>query len=188
MPRRKEIYRKGSSIEEVATLYRSLGTIKKVAAHFNLSEKTIGKYLKTAGIETSRGRKKGKKIGPVKHHSALVKWVKENPDVELPRSITQISELTGCSVDTVKSYLKRRREDVLEYVENLPNLAEEKLLLYDVKGRPIPTQAISWYIRSVDKYGLEIIIRAQLKNGKSYTFRNSIEEWKRILTPPTNQD
>jgi len=188
MSRRKEIYKRGASIEEVISLYDTLGTIDKVAAHFNLSGRTIRKYLKEAGVELTRGRKFGVKVGSVKHHSALVEWVREHPEVELPRSINEISSLTGCSIDVVKSYLRRRRERVLDYVEKMPNLSDRTLLLYDEKGRPIPTRAMEWYIRSVDKYGLEIIIRSKLKNGKNYIFRNSMEEWEKILNPPTNQD
>jgi hypothetical protein len=181
MGRAKEIYKRGGSVEEVISLYNSLGTVEKVAANFNLSPRTIRKYLKGAGVEMKRGRRFGVKVGSVKHHSALIDWIKENPEIELPRSVPEISALTGCSTDVVKSYLKRRRERVLDYVETLPNLLEKSLLLYDTKGNPIPTKAFEWYIRSVDKYGLDIIIRARLKNGKSYVFRNSLEEWQEIL-------
>lgn len=188
MGRRKEIYKRGASIEEVISLYESLGTVEKVGAHFNLSGRTIRKYLKEAGVKLTRGRKFGVKIGSVKHHSALVEWVREHPGVELPRSINEIAKLTGCSIDVVKSYLRRRREKVLDYVEKMPNLSDKNLLLYDEKERPIPTKAMEWYIRSVDKYGLEIIIRAHLKNGKSYVFRNSMEEWEKILDENSRKD
>jgi hypothetical protein len=187
MGRAKEIYKRGGSVEEVISLYNSLGTVEKVAANFNLSPRTIRKYLKGAGVEMKRGRRFGVKVGSVKHHSALIDWIKENPEIELPRSVPEISALTGCSTDVVKSYLKRRRERVLDYVETLPNLLEKSLLLYDTKGNPIPTKAFEWYIRSVDKYGLDIIIRARLKNGKSHVFRNSMEEWEEILNPQTNR-
>jgi hypothetical protein len=187
MSKRKKIYEKGSSIEEVVSLYESLGTVKKVASYFGLSGRTIRNYLKTAGVTPYRGRRKGEKIGPRKHYSALVNWVREHPETDLPRSVPEISKLTGCSPDLVRAYLRRRREKVLDFVEEMPNLAEKSLLLQDEEGRSIPSKAFEWYIRSVDRYGLEIIIRAMLKNGKVHTFRNSLEEWGRILSPRTNQ-
>lgn len=179
--RRKEVYRKGFTIEEVIELYERLGSSRKVATALSLSPRTILTYLREVRYDLKRGRKKGEGGRPPHLLSQVEKWVEDNPGVELPRSVSKIAEITGCSPDAVRGYISRRRAKVLDFAESLPDLTELDTLLLDLKGRPIPTQAIKWYITSVDRFSLDIIVRAYLKNGKAYTFRNSMEDWKEIL-------
>lgn len=107
MQKRKDLF-----IEKVWRAYQSFGSCRKAAPYLGVSYQTVRRYLKEAGYELhKRGGEhaKGKSI-PSYHFGCLANWLREHPGEKLPRSPQDIAELTGCSLNAVKSYLYRRRK------------------------------------------------------------------------------
>lgn len=99
-------------IEKIWRAYQTHKSCRKVAEIYGMSYQTVRRYLKEAGYELQKPggyHLKGKKVPPF-HYGCLAKWLRANPGVKLPRSPSAIADLTGCSLDSVKSYIYRRRK------------------------------------------------------------------------------
>ena len=101
--------------------------------------------------------KAGKKKRVKRAH--IIKWIREHPDVRLPRSLGAIVELTGCTRDAVKTYLFRQRRDARRVVDALPDLRLVPLILETTKGEPLISTGLDTYAISVDHW----TAKAQIK-------------------------
>ena len=91
--------------------YKIFGSADEVARQVGVSARTVRRHLKKLGVTLVPGRRKG--CSPkMPHWGCLAKFLLDHPGTVLPRSIEEISHLTGCSHDAVKTYLWRRREAV----------------------------------------------------------------------------
>lgn len=180
MGRRRKIEEKGLTLNDIVELYKRLGTAERVGRKVSISERTIRKYLKEAGCTMRRGRRAGD-AGGFYHFGKFAKWLRENPKRRLPRSVRAIAEVTGLDRNIIKTYLYRRRKSVQAFVESLPDLTQRNILLVDRDGRKIPTRAFRFYITSINRWTLDIIIRAVLKNNRPYVFIYSTEELKKLI-------
>lgn len=186
MGRRKKIEEIGVTIEDVVALYRQLGTAERVGRKLSISERTVRKYLTECGETLRRGRRAGDAGGHY-HFSRFAKWLRENPGTPLPRSIRGIASITGLKPNDVKTYLYRRRRSVQAFVESLPDLTRRNVLMVDRDGRKIPTRAFQYYIISINRWTLEIIIRAVLKNNRPYIFIYSMDELRILVDREPSQ-
>ena len=136
------------------------------------------------GVVLHRGRKRGSKpINKQVHSGCLANWVKGHPGVLLPRSVSQIADLTGCTKNEVKSYLYRRRKFVKDKIGAL-RFVEGSGFLYDVDGVMIPCAAMFRVLDvAIDPFTFEGVVRIELKTGQTRTFHESYERFKVMLTP-----
>ena len=178
MGRRTRLEELDLSLGDIEKAYERFQTAERVGRHFGISERTIRKYLKEAQVPMVRGRRKGASFN---HFSRFAQWLKRHPNHPLPRRVKEISRLTGLDPNDIKTYLYRRRKAVQVFAESLPDLTQFNLLLEDTQGRKIPSRAIRFYIVSMDRYTLCIIIRAMLNNNRPYRFVYSMEELKALL-------
>jgi len=178
MGRRSRLQELDLTLEDITRAYTEFQTAEAVGRHFGISERTIRKYLKEAQVEMPKGRRKGDSFN---HFSRFAQWLKKHPGYPLPRRVKEIVEVTGLDPNDIKTYLYRRRKAVQVFAESLPDLTQFNLLLEDTKGRKIPSKAIRFYIVSMDRYTLHIIVRAMLKNNRPYMFIYTVEELKALL-------
>lgn len=94
-----------SDIQKMWRAYQVHGSCRRAAAVLGISYQTVRRRLKAAGYDLQpRGGEH-----PPYHFGCLAQWLRDNPGKGLPRSPSAIARITGCSVDSVKSYLYRRR-------------------------------------------------------------------------------
>lgn len=134
---------------------------KDLLKAFNIGKSYFWKLLKDAGIRFPRGRKKHD------HQATFAKYMFENPGKVLPRNQKECAKLAGCSVDSVKMYLYRKRKDLLEAAKTV-DFCKLPLKLKDVKGRTIPAKAIETYKSSVESWTHVLRLDATLKGGAGF--------------------
>ena len=130
-------------LEKLKKRYLEIGKVKPLVKEFGYSDRSIRRYLNKVGIELKQGIRKGSILN-TRHFGCLSNWIRNNPKEILPTSPAEISEITGCSIDSIKSYLWRRRADLKKKVEKL-DLGKVKGTITSVTGFPFPIEAIaSW--------------------------------------------
>jgi hypothetical protein len=106
---------------DLINLYKQLKTVKAVADHLGWHKQTVSSHLKKAGVSIKPGRRKGSvPVSKLHHYACLAEWIREHPDIKLPRNVEAIAEITGCTKDEVKSYLYRRRKIIQQRLRKLP--------------------------------------------------------------------
>ena len=98
-------------VEKVWKAYKVFGSCRKAASVLGISYQTVRRILKAGGYKLKAPggyHLKGKKVPPF-HYGCLASWLRANPGVRLPRSPLEVSKITGCSLNSVKSYVYRRR-------------------------------------------------------------------------------
>lgn len=162
--------------EKVRALYDQGGTLPAAAKLAGVSRKTFWSWTKTIGMTLERGRHLDA------HYSCLAKWIRDNPGAKLPISPKRIVSLTGCSLDAVKSYLKRRRHTLAAWVRSLPDLREVRgVSMLTTEGYALPLIAIKDYAISIPR--LRVRIAGHLKSGKSFTIATSREALGHLVSP-----
>ena len=79
--------------------------------------------------------------------------------VKLPRSIAELSRVSGCSYDSIRCYLYRRRKVTKELIATLPDLRHlPDLVLEDSSGKQIRSHDILNYRYALDKYTMSVTI------------------------------
>lgn len=68
-------------------------------------------------------------------HSPMSFWLRANPGKKLPKDVRQIAQITESSLDSVRCYLYRQRQRVMNMLEELPDLRDLHLPLVDVVGK-----------------------------------------------------
>lgn len=167
------------SPQKILKTYKELGSTVATAKRLGVSRHTVSRHLKVLGVVLKKGRKKGSQPHNKKQHSGcLPQWLREHPHAELPRSPKKIAELTGCSKDAVRTYLYRRRNQVLVAVGELPWLKSAKVMLTSVEGYMIPGKDI-FRVESivVDPYTFRATVSVQLRSGAWTTFEGSKDEF-----------
>ena len=167
----------GLRFKEMVDLYfEERYTFFELADKFSVSERTIRKYFKKAKIQSTRkGRPHYKNS-----YSCVVKWVGEHPEVELPRSSTEMAKLTNCSLDAVKSYFYRKRRDIKKKLQDLPNLRKANLKFKKNETIYYSQDFLSYSI-SVDYYTEKLKVKADLPTGQTMVFQLSLSVLEKAL-------
>ena len=164
--------------EKLKRRYLEVGRVKPLVSEFKFSERTLRRYLKQAGIELKRGVRKGSIIF-TRDFGCLANWIKRNPkgwkDTATP---TEISNLTGCSLDAVKSYIWRRKDLLKKKIKNL-NFAELTGTIKTETGFPFPIQAIASWKCSLTGFNIEIEILT--KDGLNHKIKITPSEVDKLL-------
>lgn len=164
--------------------YLELGSVKAASKELGVSALTLSRELKTQGIVLTQGRKKGSKpINRHVHSGCLATWLKTHPGTPLPRSVSEISALTGCTPDEVKTYLYRRRYSEKKRFEKLPWLGSEGFL-YDIDNKLTPRAA---FLRvesiTLDPFTFEGTVVIELRVGLRKTFKGPYDVFELALIP-----
>lgn len=170
MSRRKLYHDRGMTPAKVAALYSEAGSLAEAAVLAGVSRKTFWEWTRLAGMRLERGKP------PVNRHhrGALPRWIRAHPGEVLPISPTRISRLTGASIDAVKSYLKRRRHEMIDWARGLPDLRDIKgVSLLTTEGYALPLLAIRSYTLSVPR--LKVRIAGTLRSGRHFTIATTRE-------------
>jgi hypothetical protein len=167
----------GMTADLVRNLYEKGGTLPAAAKLAGVSRKTFWSWTKAIGMHLERGRHLDA------HYSCLAKWIRANPETHLPISPKRIAALTECSLDAIKSYLKRRRRALATWVKGLPDLREVKgVSMLTTEGYALPLIAIRDYSISIPR--LRVRIFGHLKSGKPFTIATSRETLQGYFTSP----
>lgn len=140
-------------------------SLRAAAERYGISPRTFRRYLHFYGYPTDLGQP-GRRAGSrTTHYACVATWVREHPGVTLPRSVSKIADLTDCSIDAVKSYLKRRRQELAKEAE----LIELPKMLQDTQGRHIPVAAVAWYQIYPSLFDDAFIVVGKIKAGGQFT-------------------
>ena len=165
MGRMSFLNKHGLTLEQLSREYEKVPSSSALAKQFGCSDRTIRRYLTQAGIVRKRGPKKQLDVGASGDRGCLGSYIRKHPITELPHSIREISELTGCTKDEVKCYLYRKRKEMREFLASLPPLDEVKIVLPTLQGFKVPTKAFSAYKLYLNRWKFTVKIVAWLKMG-----------------------
>lgn len=110
--------RPNASEKKIIVVYKILKSLNKTSKQLHVSKEYIRKVLKEAGIKQYNLPRAGK-IGVTYTRdckSKFIAWVKDHPDVVLPRDDTKLAELTGINKSAIKMLLHRRKKKISAYV------------------------------------------------------------------------
>lgn len=182
MPRKSSLEEKGITKEEIAEKYDEMENLEKTAYYFNISEKTVRKYLDQLGIQRHQGPRHAKsKEVPKWHYGCLATWIRNHPGQALPSKPKDIASTTGCTEAEVKMYLMRKRKWVKKHMKQLPQLFMFDKVLKDTKLTRVPTKAISHGYYTMNKRNYYVEYVATMKDGSVRKFAYPIEDWKKIF-------
>ena len=178
MPRLSEL---SLTAEDIITLYNDCLSVDQVAEDTGISTRTIRKYLNERGIR-AQGRRERK---PRYETGAFACWLREHPDIVLPRSVTKIAEMTGIKRSTVNSHLIYRQRKVYNRImEKMPGYIKtykkgEKLKLTHFT---LPFPAIRRISLTVDRFSLIVGIIFHMKDGTIFRFKTTEDEINRRIS------
>lgn len=170
--------KKNLSYRHLELMYEELGTLKAMSKKTGITTKTLKKYLDDAGVTVRRGFPRGTRVNP-RHHSCLANWLRNNPDTPLPRKVKEISALTGCSRNEVKTYLYRRRKEIRDFINSI-NFRQIKQVLHSVDGTPFPTRSIEYFETKLDPYSFNVYLDIRTYAGTTHRVELSLDEVKRL--------
>lgn len=152
--------------EKILRAFEVYKSINKTASVLKLSYKTVQKVLGNEGIGVkSLIMKMTKDIG--KKYGGFALWLqKDKEKTLLPRSVTAIAKISGCSYDQVRCYLYRRRKALKEKLLKLPDLRTLDLEFKDTLGVPTYSKNFESYNYILDVYTLHVYIKTSLKSGE----------------------
>ena len=167
------------------SVHKSAG---KAARALGVSKPTMLRYLRQYGLEINpRGGpwRKGMKLTR-KSYSKFAQWLRENPDVELPKSPSKIAEITGLSSDTIRSYMKRLRNRIRERIKALPELREAEISAHDTLGTRWYFTQIVQYSLKFNKHTLEVTMCARMRDSEGHRVDtvflfDSVEEIEELI-------
>jgi transposase len=97
---------------KVVACYKTYRSIRKVIHVMHMSQPVVRRIVTEAGFQLSppngssyRGKKKPKSM-----HGSFAMWLRRNPDVKLPKDLSKIAKMSGCSKDSIKCFLSRLRK------------------------------------------------------------------------------
>jgi len=169
--------KKKIDLEKLKKRYLEVGKVKPLVKEFKFSERTLRRYLNQAGIELKKGVRKGS-ILFTRHFGCLADWIRNNPNKTLPESPIEISSITGCSINAVKSYLWRRRDLLKKRMKQL-DFSKLTGTIKTTTGFPFPIQAIASWKCSLIGFKTEIEILT--KDGLNHKIKITPSEVDKLL-------
>lgn len=169
--------------EDLRQDYIRLGTIERVATHFGVSTRTIKNWFKEGDIVGLRHITRTRGLG---EPDLIRKWAHDHPDVRLPRSPKRISDLTGISLATVKSYFTRRRRRLMKWLALFPSLSTLNVTLKSEDGSYVPTRAIDTYAFKVNPYSMTVMIYGRRKTGSLFRVIMTPKEVEALFNTPVS--
>lgn len=150
---------------QLKEMYVKYGTIKAVADKLGVTDRTVKNWFREGDIH---GMKHDTRKRPPEKQDALLRWIRNNRGVKLPRSPTKISAITGIPIISIKSFFTRRRKKWMKWASKFPNLGTINVTLRAVDGTYVPTRSIDEYFFKVDPYLLRFSITGRRKTGSLF--------------------
>jgi len=135
----QESVKNSLSIGKIAAAHKRFGSCRAAGKALGIDHKTVSKAMKVLGREgemnaaQSGAFMKGKKLGPRKKFGRVAQWLRDNPEIKLPKKQVEIAKLIGVTPGTVMMYNKQLKTEMRAYIEELPDLIEHSVILK--KGR-----------------------------------------------------
>lgn len=171
----------GPSLEDIQRIYEETQSIRRTAAKLGIAIGTAKKYIVLLEASRASGRNPDPATWLTRHPTGMVLWAKEYGQT-LPRSATEISKLSGYSMDQVYCFLRKRVKAAEAYIRHLGDIREMKgISLVDTKGRVIPSGMLNQVEYEIDKYNLVVSIRGVLNFGGVVTFKMGFIPFVKLL-------
>jgi len=138
----------------------------------NCSLTSVRRYCKKYGIEFKRGIRKNTRW------SSFSKWLKENPDVKLPNSNSQIAKISGCSEQAVKNYIGRQRWKARDLIKAKPWGGANGVVWTSIRGHKISDASFA-KVHGMVSYTGRIKFTVKLQDNSIHVFlmtSNQLEE------------
>lgn len=171
------------TVHDLWAHYCEVASLEETAKYFSCSERVLRSYFRKAGFgPLPPGPKpcKNRSVPPT-HRGCVADFIREHPDVKLPRSLQDIATVTGCSYAAVNGYFVRRRRFVREEVRKLPALIPLQIALPDPRGRLINSRYFVSYAYVVDPFTFDVVLKTRLSNGAALDFRFILEDLIEII-------
>lgn len=173
--------------DDLVMLYEQCESVDELARDLGCSTRTIRKYLNAEGI---RAKAKPHRK-PRRETGAFATWIRDNPDVTLPRSVSEIAALTGIKRTTINSHLIYRQRKlydemsgkIADYLQSYIDNGKLKLMKFT-----FPVRALKRVTLTVDRFSLTLTVTVYLKDGTSFRFKTTKEEVLRRLNGPSKSD
>ena len=171
--------KKKIDLEKLKKRYLEVGKVKPLVKEFKFSERTLRRYLNQAGIELKRGIRKGSILN-TRDFGCLANWIRTHPKEGWKNEAapTEISELTGCSLNAVKSYLWRRRDLLRKKIKKL-DFSKLSGTIKTATGFPFPIQAIASWKCFLKGFTIEIDVLT--KDGLNHKVKITPSEVDKLL-------
>lgn len=160
----------------IVQTYKDCSNMEAGAKTLGISIRSFRRYV--AALMTSEDRIYKRFLRTPKENrpwEAVIKspihtWMQRHPDT-LIRSPTDLAEITGVPLNTVKSYLQRRRRSVERLCHTFGNLPDCGKKVVDVRGRTLTCRFITDYNLWVDPFTYQVTIRGMLGTAGYFTAR-----------------
>jgi transposase len=104
-----------------------------------------------------------------KQRAALLLWIRENPEVTLPRKTSEVARITGVSRNQVKTFLYRRRRRAKSMMNTCAKyLSRLPVPLVDNEGKPTTTLCCSGLTFYYDHWSLKVRMSFTDAVGKAH--------------------
>lgn len=158
--------------DRVIIAYKRFGTLRKAAEAVGVSREVLRKALVSYGVDI-RSRSEAVKINHRKqgHHGKFAKWLATMEGKPLPRNMTKLIAMSGCTKSMVSCYFYRRRKAIKDRLKALPDLRTIKATLKDEFGNSYDTSDFKSYSYLIDKFSLKVEIIIVLKSEQKLVIK-----------------
>lgn len=158
--------------DKVLRAYDLEGSARAAARRLGTTHRTVLKIVRRNGREVRPPSKWSyeERKKPFPKHSQFAHWLREHKGVELPRSIKEMAEMSGCSYHAINCFMYRRRAPIKKLLAGLPDLTDLAVLMEAVNGELINTREFEKYEFDVDHYSLEVKLIAKTAKYERVTF------------------
>lgn len=171
---------------------RNAGSMRAIARDLGISHVSASKYVREylhLPVVMKDMRDFKPEVTNKAGHSCFDDFVRNNPNVKLPRSFSKMSKITGCSRDSLKFLFHMRRKKVRERLSNFPDIRTVNKLMTDIGGTVYNTKEIERYALSFDRWTFEVSIVARMNNGLFAAFvLPSIREFGELVMRKVSGD
>lgn len=159
------------SDERLKRTYEIYRSLRKIAEVVEANREVVRRLYKERGIFEKWPHLKGGGevvVPPTKEkrsYGEFALWLKENPDVKLPRHVEKIAKIVGCSATSIRSYFCRERKALAERLQLIPDLRQVSVELRTNEGLLINSGDVLRYSYVIDKFTLAVTIKIVLRQG-----------------------
>ncbi len=176
-------------IEDVVKDYQNGLSLNQLIEKYPVSKRTIQRRFKKLNVKMRPFKKQIdiERETPTKHTGQFAKWLRENPNVPLPKSLKKISELTGVPYNVIHTYLQRRKKYSQRFQDQIDLMKYPKPFFTTTEGKHIPKLGIkSWKIL-VDFNTKKVLFDVLLKIGIRKKIILPLKEVKQLKKETQNE-
>jgi hypothetical protein len=155
------------NVNQILKAYKVHKTLVGAARALCIDVKTLKRVLQENGVEINKPSFTDiQKYGAMsRREGCFAQWLRLYKGTKLPRNMREIAEITGCTYDSVKSYLRYRKERIKEVLRGLPDIREMDVNLVDTLGYYVSSKEIKSYEYHIDKYSCDVVMMITMFDG-----------------------